>query len=150
MGNPWCHGRCGLLVLVLVHGVSHASRCRQYTHVMVACPLPSCIEVMGGALGALNCLKLISRCVQQIGHTSGKSQSKLGKLVCIFLLSARHAQGRWGMWRTLVAHADQVMTVLMCVQSPYDAESSHQRGRTTRACDPTQTGVRTARSLSQL
>jgi len=32
MGSPWCHGRCGLLVLVLVHGVSHASRCRQDTH----------------------------------------------------------------------------------------------------------------------
>ena len=32
MGNPWCHGRCGLLVLVLAHGVSHASSSRQDTH----------------------------------------------------------------------------------------------------------------------
>ena len=32
MGNPWCHARCGILVLVLVHGVSHASICRQDTH----------------------------------------------------------------------------------------------------------------------
>ena len=31
VGSPWCHGRCGLLVLVLVHGVSHASRRRQDT-----------------------------------------------------------------------------------------------------------------------
>ena len=35
---------------------------KTHTHVMVAFPLPACIEVMGGAFGALmNCLKLISR-----------------------------------------------------------------------------------------
>ena len=32
VGNPWCHGRCGRLVLVLAHGVSHACICRQDTH----------------------------------------------------------------------------------------------------------------------
>ena len=63
------------------------------------------------------------------------------------LLSTRHVQVRWGMWRTLGA---QVMTVLMCVQSPYHAESSRQRGRNMCECDPTQTGVCTARSFSQL
>ena len=31
MGNPRCRGRRGLLVLVLVHGVSRASRSRQDT-----------------------------------------------------------------------------------------------------------------------
>ena len=51
MGSPWCHGRCGRLVLVLMHGVSHAPRCRQDTHIMVALPWSSCIEVMGGAVG---------------------------------------------------------------------------------------------------
>ena len=37
MGNPWCHGRCGLLVLVYVHGVSHESRCHQDTHTRHGC-----------------------------------------------------------------------------------------------------------------
>ena len=54
MGHPWRHGRCGLLVLALVHVayLMHLDAVKTHTHVMVAFPLFSCIEVMGGAVAS--------------------------------------------------------------------------------------------------
>ena len=46
MGSHGAMECVDFLVLMLVRGVSHASRCRQDTHVVVAFPLFYCIEVM--------------------------------------------------------------------------------------------------------
>ena len=52
MGNPWCHGRCGLLVLALcIAYLMHLDAVKTHTHNMVAFPLSYCIEVMAGSLG---------------------------------------------------------------------------------------------------
>jgi hypothetical protein len=51
MGNPWCHGRCGLLVLVLCMAyLMHLDATNTHTS-WLHFPLSSGIEVMGGGLG---------------------------------------------------------------------------------------------------
>ena len=95
VGNHWCHGRCGLLVLVLVHGVSHAPRCRQDTH--TSWLHSHCIlalrswEVHWG-------FDEVSEIHSQVNPTDwaqvGQESKQVGQVSLPIFLSTRHVQGR--------------------------------------------------------
>ena len=152
LGKPWCHGRCELLVWVLVHGVSHASRRRQDTR--TSWLHSHCLLALRSWDAHWGLDELSANSYPGESNRLGTGQARVtagwASYFASLLLRTRHVQVRWGMWRTLGAHEDQVMAVFVCVQSQYHAESSRQRGRNMCECDPTQTSVCKARSLSQL
>ena len=117
------------MVLLLVHGVSHASRCRQYTH---ATWLHShCIIALMSWEAHLGFDELSESHIEvnptdwaQVGQESQQ----------VWQVSLHLFSSVPGMCKIDgdVAHIgcppEQVMTVLMCVQSPYHAESSREKG----------------------